>query len=116
MHTTTYLADGAGPLQPLIDWIDGWRTGAIILGALLLGLFVIFAAVKGGFKAAMHNKEGARETVSGLGVMILCAAVMGFGFMMIGIGLKMGKASGTDQQRQQVEQQIKNGNFGDGIG
>lgn len=95
-HTdVSYLA---GPLDPVINFIKPWSTGLLVLGAIILGLCMVWVAIKMGARAAASKKNegGAIRDSIGMAVGVgVAGVVLGAALIVVALAVKFGQGVGT---------------------
>ncbi len=89
----TYLA---GPVEQVTAYIKPWTTGMIVLGAVILGGCLAWAAVSMGARAAAAKKGDNTHMREGIGkiVAILFAGFfLGMSLIVIALAIKLGQSA-----------------------
>ena len=94
----TAVANLAGPLDPVINFVKPWSTGLLVLGAIILGLCMVWVAMKMGARAAASKKNeggGIRDSIGMAAGVGLAGVVLGAALIIVALAVKFGQGVGT---------------------
>lgn len=95
------FADGhaillAGPLDPILNWMQQWQSQFQLGGIIILACAAILLGVKTGTKSAVSsNNNGMRDTLSSASGVAIGAIIVGAALFLIPLMAKAGQDSGT---------------------
>lgn len=86
----------AGPLDPLVKWVEPWTIGLVVLGALFLGGCLTWATMKLAARtaAAKAGDTGStRQGIAAIVVILFCGVVLGGGSIALALAVELGKSA-----------------------